>query len=1096
MTVSNGLAVAADLPSNGSGLVIQIGSEQMLVTAVTGNVLTVQRGYDGTTAAAHGNNALVLLPDTASPMATPNDYQMYLNQAGAANQYTATLSTLRFAKEAAGSTTVTGIDNTAGLAMGQAVTGPGVPTGTTIAAIPSSTSITLSKAATLSQGNLPLTFGTVGGIALTLPGDIPNIQLEGGPGNNFIQVDPSVTRNVTIYGGPGYNVLMAGSGDDNLIAGPGTAVLYGGTGDDTLYGGDLPTQDVPPTAGSDPTLTVTNKTGADDGNDTLIAGPGNDELFAGSGNDLLIGGSVAQLVNPVTGTPGVAQLQDGQYQLVVGAGRDILVGGAGNDALIAGPGGPGAVLEAGTGNNTIIAQNYGVNTLSGGSSGHSLLLGGNLENFEISNSAAGRGNTLVGGLGIDNLQAGAGSDVLYASYNAAAWSQGEAAAAAAGVQVAPPQIFQGDSTAAQLQALLQAQQSGPLTQAQQNQLIALLTTEFKALSAQEATLNMQVSDDLAIPNLNQNPTLKAQLIAVATQDEFVQTETTALLNQILNALGAAGFQEDRLIGGSGSDTFYGNVQGATWMGGGTGNQTFYNYNASDTIQGNLTGVNTLVLQDYQGNNTISLNLVGSNNIDFKVNGQTTTVGSNVSNIQTLEVQLGSGNDNMTVNLSNVPWGANAALKVLCGTGNDVVDASVFTGQETLTGGAGNDVIKVGAVIGNTSQLTGTPTTELDLEDTTSLQVTVNSVTGLQVGSFTEPLSKLGTFGKLVVVGGPGSNTFTTDGSIPDVELEGGSGSNIFSASGGTTTLLGGSGSNSFILNGPGNYAITGNGSSNSLELNFADSAAGDVLTLSQSGPLVIGTGTIAGQRIVVFATNLSQVAVNGGSGSGDQIDASRVELPTTLYGGLGSNDILMGGGGNDTIYYRYLSGGTYSGGGGGNELVILPTQPGATIDAGFSFDGYFAIDEGAGGIIGPPQYVFQTLGLSAFRTFGLGSLNSNGTYVPPTSVTRLVPPGVQAISPGGLTLTGSGPGTVLSLPVNEPNNSATEIATVNWGDGTTSLGTDTSGSGTTHTITASHVFTEFGTYTVTATVTDTAFAPLGQCREQLHRRAASRWHLP
>ena len=241
---------------------------------------------------------------------------------------------------------------------------------------------------------------------------------------------------------------MAGSGNDTLIAGPGTAVLYGGTGQDTLYGGDLPTQDVPPTAGADPALTVTNNTGAVDGNDTLIAGPGNDELFAGSGNDLLIGGSVARQVNPVTGTPGVALLQNGQYQLIDGAGRDILAGGAGNDVLIAGPGGPGAVLEAGTGNNTLIAQNYGVNTLSGGSSGHSLLLGGNLENFEISNSAAGGGNTLVGGLGIDNLQAGAGSDVLYASYNAAAWSQGEAAAAAAGVHVVPPQLFQGDSTAA------------------------------------------------------------------------------------------------------------------------------------------------------------------------------------------------------------------------------------------------------------------------------------------------------------------------------------------------------------------------------------------------------------------------------------------------------------------------------------------------------------------------------------------------------------------------------------------------------------------------------------------------------------------------
>ncbi len=466
VTVSNGLPVAADLPADGSGLVIQIGNEQMLVTAVTGNVLTVQRGYDGTTAQAHGNNALVLLPDTVSAQAPPKDYELYLNQAGATNQYTATLSALRFGTTAAGSTTVTGIDSTAGLVVGQAVTGPGVPAGTTIAAIPSSTSITLSKAATLSQGNLPLTFDTISGIALTLPGDIPSIQLEAGPGNNLIQVDPSVTRNVTMYGGPGYNVLMAGSGNDTLIAGPGTAVLYGGTGQDTLYGGDLPTQDVPPTVGADPALTVTNNTGAVDGNDTLIAGPGNDELFAGSGNDLLIGGSVARQVDPITGTPGVALLQNGQYQLIEGAGRDILIGGAGNDVLIAGPGGPGAVLEAGTGNNTLIAQNYGVNTLSGGSTGHSLLLGGNLENFEISNSVAGGGNTLVGGLGIDNLQAGAGSDVLYASYNAAAWSQGEAAAAADGVHVVPPQLFQGDSTASQLQVLLQAQQAGPLTQAQ------------------------------------------------------------------------------------------------------------------------------------------------------------------------------------------------------------------------------------------------------------------------------------------------------------------------------------------------------------------------------------------------------------------------------------------------------------------------------------------------------------------------------------------------------------------------------------------------------------------------------------------------------
>ena len=65
VTVSNGLAVAADLPANDTGLVIQIGSEQMLVTAVNGNVLTVERGYDGTTASTHPNNSAIILPPTS-----------------------------------------------------------------------------------------------------------------------------------------------------------------------------------------------------------------------------------------------------------------------------------------------------------------------------------------------------------------------------------------------------------------------------------------------------------------------------------------------------------------------------------------------------------------------------------------------------------------------------------------------------------------------------------------------------------------------------------------------------------------------------------------------------------------------------------------------------------------------------------------------------------------------------------------------------------------------------------------------------------------------------------------------------------------------
>ncbi len=48
------------LPAAGSGYVVQLDNEQMLVTAVNGNVLTVQRGYNGTALAFHSDAATVV----------------------------------------------------------------------------------------------------------------------------------------------------------------------------------------------------------------------------------------------------------------------------------------------------------------------------------------------------------------------------------------------------------------------------------------------------------------------------------------------------------------------------------------------------------------------------------------------------------------------------------------------------------------------------------------------------------------------------------------------------------------------------------------------------------------------------------------------------------------------------------------------------------------------------------------------------------------------------------------------------------------------------------------------------------------------------
>ncbi len=58
ITVANGAAIAS---TNGQ-YIIQIGSEQMLVTTVSGNTLTVTRGYNGTTAASHTSGTGVILP--------------------------------------------------------------------------------------------------------------------------------------------------------------------------------------------------------------------------------------------------------------------------------------------------------------------------------------------------------------------------------------------------------------------------------------------------------------------------------------------------------------------------------------------------------------------------------------------------------------------------------------------------------------------------------------------------------------------------------------------------------------------------------------------------------------------------------------------------------------------------------------------------------------------------------------------------------------------------------------------------------------------------------------------------------------------------
>ncbi len=780
-----------------------------------------------------------------------------------------TLANLAVGNTAAGSSTVAIADGTAQLTVGQPVSGPGIPAGATVTAITSATSTTISAAATATTAGVPLVFGTVGQLAVTLPSDITNVALEGGPGDNWIQVDPSVTRNMYLYGGPGHNTLMAGSGSDTLVAGPGTGVLYGGTGNDFLYGGDLPSQDVPPQLSS---AGQTNpRANPVEGHDTLIAGAGDSELFAGSGGDVLIGGSVARSVGP-GGTPGLAILQNGQYQLIEGAGHDLIVGGNNpnaSDLLIAGPGGPGAFLQAGAGNDVLVADNYGSNMLVAGG-GTDLLLGGNLDNVMIGGAGVA---TLVGGLGSDKLLAGSGNTVLYATYNAAAWSQAQSVAAAAGVHLVPPQLLQGDDLSAQIEALLVKQATQALNAADQQTLHDDLLKEFTGLYDQDSALVAQIT---ALEKLFGSLTTaqKQQLDSLYNQDILILQERIQFenyLNSYTITAGDAtngpkgGFGTKMLIGLTGNNTFHGDPVLPTWMG---GNGTFFNYHPGDTITGGAGTDNTLM---FQGDGAVKLTPDAGNAVDLAIpslnGGVPFPVGNsvgNVSGIQFVGVQTGDADgDTVTLNflsngvLQSLPSGLKGVSVQLGNGNNDVIDAVNFQNAEVLRAGAGSDTIKITGSLptGSTIQGSAAGSTELDVLDPTSSPVAVtggvlkingvplngepgntasgsNTITGLasvallavgqtvtgpgipagatvaailSTSSITISANATATvngvplvfgtsFRKLVVIGGPGSNVFTSDGTIPNVVLQGGDGAN-----------------NTFNVTGPGSYTIVGGG---------------------------------------------------------------------------------------------------------------------------------------------------------------------------------------------------------------------------------------------------------------------------------------------
>jgi Ca2+-binding RTX toxin-like protein len=191
----------------------------------------------------------------------------------------------------------------------------------------------------------------------TLTGDGGNNVFAGGQGNDAIDGGGGIDRVEYWDAGSGVTVNLA------------TGLASGGAGNDTLTG-------------------IANLAGSQSG-DSLTGNDQNNGLFGDAGNDTLDGGG----------------------------GNDFLTGAAGNDLIIGGAGIDTADYSAGATAGVTITLNAGAATVSGGAGADTLSGIENVNGSQFNDSITGdAGNNVIDGLaGNDTLSGGAGNDSLFGS---------------------------------------------------------------------------------------------------------------------------------------------------------------------------------------------------------------------------------------------------------------------------------------------------------------------------------------------------------------------------------------------------------------------------------------------------------------------------------------------------------------------------------------------------------------------------------------------------------------------------------------------------------------------------------------------------------
>ena len=244
----------------------------------------------------------------------------------------------------------------------------------------------------------------------------------------------------------------------------------------------------------------------------------------------------------------------------------------------------------------------------------------------------------------------------------------------------------------------------------------------------------------------------------------------------------------------------------------------------------------------------------------------------------------------------------------------------------------------------------------------------------------------------------------------------------------------------------GPFEVNNTGVVNALTIAITDSR-NDTITLTQSGQTVSFNGSVAGGSLNLLGTaaNMTSVTVNGGSGD-NKLDASGVQMPVSLYGGVGSGaDTLIGGAGSDILYYSGV-GSSYDGGGGVDNVLTYPSSAGDLI----AFGGGSLVLNNQPKPLGPLTRIENFLASGPVKAVN----NAAQSFVPVNNFL------LSSAAITGVTVATGATAVTLTGAFTDPYpsvTSGTDAATIDWGDGTTSTGT-IAGSGGRFTVSASHVY--------------------------------------